>query len=135
MMCHKYKSGKSELGYVTDYTSGIYLSGIIILILSAIGIVVTLRLPYESYILFPRMMLDLLFGSFVGVVASLLFLKENCVFGIRGFFGYTISQQNILAPRAIPAIWKSWGYRHRNWIAPSHNNLPLIEIQKRFYSK
>jgi len=43
------KKEEAKQGYIADYTSGVYLSGIIILVLSAIGFVATLRIPYEGY--------------------------------------------------------------------------------------
>jgi len=65
---------EAKQGYIADYTSGVYLSGIIILVLSAIGFVATLRIPYEGYIIYPELMLDLLFRGVIGVILSLLFL-------------------------------------------------------------
>jgi hypothetical protein len=65
---------EAKQGYIADYTPGIYLSGIIILILSAIGIMAFLRIPCEAYIIYPEIMLDLLFSGFVGATLALLFL-------------------------------------------------------------
>ena len=90
MIYRNSKIEKSKLDYVTDYTPGIYLSGIIILILSAIGIIATLRIPYEAYTIYPELMLDLLFRGFVGVILSLLFLliKKKIVYLV--FLGFLI---------------------------------------------
>lgn len=76
--------------YITDYTLGVYLSGIIILILSTIEIVATLRIPHEAYIIYPELMLDLLFSGFVGVILALLFLliKRKIVYLL--FLGFLI---------------------------------------------
>jgi len=68
------KKEEAKRGYIADYTLGVYLSGIIILTLSIIGIIVILRIPYEAYAKYPDLMLDLLFGGFVGVILALLFL-------------------------------------------------------------
>lgn len=68
------KIQKSKVGYVPSYTTGVYLSGIIILILSAITLVVFLRLPYEAYIVYPDIMVEYLLGGLMGVILSLLFL-------------------------------------------------------------
>ena len=76
--------------YITDYTLGVYLSGIIILILSTIEIVATLRIPHEAHIIYPELMLDLLFSGFVGVILALLFLliKRKVVYLL--FLGFLI---------------------------------------------
>ena len=76
--------------YITDYTLGVYLSGIIILILSTIEIVATLRIPHEAYIIYPELMSDLFFSGFVGVILALLFLliKRKIVYLL--FLGFLI---------------------------------------------
>ena len=76
------KEKEAKQGYIADYIPGVYLSGIIILILSAICIIATLRIPYEAYTIYPELMLDLLFRGFVGVILSLLFLliKKKIVY-------------------------------------------------------
>ena len=70
----KIKEKEAKHGYIADYTQGIYLSGIIVLILNAISFIATLRIPYEAYTLYPELMMDLLFGGVVGVILALIFL-------------------------------------------------------------
>ena len=67
---------KSELNYVPNYTFGIYLSGVIYLILQIFGLVlVVFFIPLEIFETeYGNLIVGAFFGGILGIIMSLLFL-------------------------------------------------------------